>query len=154
MTERLRRLEWLFQRNPIYFMTANTQGRAKILATPTIHKALQGFAELGPDHGAWIGAYVLMPDHIHAFVALDDRKISLSVWAKSLKNALSRVLRQCAIESPHWQKGFFDHVLRSAESYSQKWHYVRENPVRAGLVSRWEEWPYLGEPHPLEYRKL
>jgi putative transposase len=154
MPERLRRLEWLFERNPIYFVTANTQHRAKILATPVVHKGLQSFTESGPDHGAWLGAYVLMPDHLHAFVALDDRKISLSAWIKSLKNALSKALRQSAIESPHWQKGFFDHVLRSAESYSQKWHYVRENPVRAGLVSRWEDWPYFGEPHPLEYREL
>jgi len=31
------------------------------------------------------------------------------------------------IAAPHWQKGFFDHVLRSGDSYSQKWDYVREN---------------------------
>ncbi len=30
------------------------------------------------------------------------------------------------------------------ESYSQKWDYVRENPVRAGLVKRAEDWPYAG----------
>jgi hypothetical protein len=41
MPERLRRLEWLFERNPIYFVTANTQHRAKILALPAVHKALQ-----------------------------------------------------------------------------------------------------------------
>ena len=93
MVERLRRLERLFERNPIYFVTANTKDRAKILATPTIHKGLQRFAESGPDHGAWLGAYVLMPDHVHAFVALDARKILLSAWAKSLKNAISRALR-------------------------------------------------------------
>ena len=154
VAERLRRLEWLFERNPIYFVTANTHDRAKILAKPAIHEVFQSFAEFGPNHGAWLGAYVLMPDHFHAFVTLDDREISLSAWAKSLKNSLSKALRQSAIESPHWQKGFFDHVLRSAESYSEKWHYVRENPVRAGLVTRWEDWPYLGQPHPLEYRKL
>jgi putative transposase len=153
MAERLRRLERLFEPNPIYFVTANTQHRARILATPAVHRGLQSFAEAGPDYGAWLGAYVLMPDHVHAFVALDDRKITLSAWAKSLKNTLSKALRHSAIESPHWQKGFFDHVLRSAESYSEKWHYVRENPVRAGLVPRWEDWPYLGEPHRLEYRK-
>ena len=117
MPERLRRLEWLFERNPIYFVTANTQHRAKILAMPAVHKGLQSFAESGPNHGAWLGAYVLMPDHVHAFVALDARKISLSAWIKSLKNALSKALRESAIESPHWQKGFFDHVLRSAESF-------------------------------------
>jgi len=27
----------------------------------------------------------------------------------------------------------------------QKWDYVRENPVRAGLVSKAEEWKYQGE---------
>jgi hypothetical protein len=40
---------------------------------------------------------------------------------------------------------FFDHVLRSTESYSEKWNYVRDNPVRAGLVSNADEWKYSGE---------
>jgi len=46
---------------------------------------------------------------------------------------------------PIWQAEFFDHVLRSAHSYDQKWVYVRENPVRAGLVARPEDWPHAGE---------
>ena len=44
-----------------------------------------------------------------------------------------------------WQDGFFDHLLRSGESYAEKWNYVRMNPVRAGLVARPEDWPYSGE---------
>ena len=44
-----------------------------------------------------------------------------------------------------WQTGFFDHVLRSGESYGEKWEYVRMNPVRAGLAARPEDWPYAGE---------
>jgi hypothetical protein len=31
--------------------------------------------------------------------------------------------------------------------------YVRDNPVRAGLVESWEDWPYRGEVWPLEYRE-
>ena len=46
---------------------------------------------------------------------------------------------------PLWRPGFFDHVLRNNESYSQKWEYVRENPVRAELVVRADEWPYRGQ---------
>jgi hypothetical protein len=38
----------------------------------------------------------------------------------------------------------FDHVLRSGENYS-KWDYVRENPVRAGLTSDADDWPWQGE---------
>jgi putative transposase len=49
----------------------------------------------------------------------------------------------------HWQKGFFDHVLRSTESYSEKWLYMVENSVRAGLVTDWKQWPYQGEIQPL-----
>jgi hypothetical protein len=45
----------------------------------------------------------------------------------------------------------FDHLLRSGDSYSQKWAYVRENPVRAGLATGWEEWPFLGEIFALEF---
>ena len=36
-------------------------------------------------------------------------------------------------------------MLRSARSYSEKWDYVRNNPVRAGLVVTPEAWPYAGE---------
>jgi spore coat protein A len=36
-------------------------------------------------------------------------------------------------------------VLRNDESYAQKGNYVRENPVRAGLVKSVEDWPYQGE---------
>jgi hypothetical protein len=61
-----------------------------------------------------------------------------------------RLLKRClskeiAAAPPHWQHGFFDHLLRHSESYAQKWEYVRENPVRAGLVSNSDEWPWQGE---------
>jgi putative transposase len=61
------------------------------------------------------------------------------------------VLRSQNTLSPHWQKGFFDHVLRSEDSYSEKWDYVRENPVRAGLAKEWKLWPFLGEVFDLEF---
>jgi putative transposase len=97
-----------------------------------------------------VGRYVLMPDHLHAFVLLRPGPLRLSGWMKSLKNTLSKTLRAMGKPAPHWQDGFFDHVLRSSESYEQKWLYVRDNPVRAGLVSRAEDWPYQGEINRLE----
>ena len=145
MPDRLRRLERVFQNHPIYFITANTHERRNILNNAAVHARLIEFGNAGPQHGAWLGAYVLMPDHLHAFVVIDAERIHLANWAKSLKNALSEFLRAHDVPAPQWQKGFFDHVLRSGESYAEKWHYVRENPVRAGLVKHWREWPFLGE---------
>jgi putative transposase len=151
-TERLKRLDRTFDASPIYFLTTCTAHRRPMLATPQLHDAFLQFAHSGKDHGAYIGAYVIMPDHLHLFVAL-EQDLALAAWVKSLKNALSKSLRALSFPAPHWQKGFFDHVLRSSDSYSQKWEYVRDNPVRAGLAKTWEEWPFSGQVHPLEYRK-
>jgi REP element-mobilizing transposase RayT len=149
--KRLGRLESVFVRSPIYFVTACTNNRRRILAHTGVHEAFIQFGESGPNHGAWIGKYVIMPDHLHAFVALEEETLSLANWMKSLKNLLSKSLRARNLSSPHWQKTFFDHVLRSSESYGEKWEYVANNPVRAGLVNRFEDWPYQGEIFALEY---
>ncbi len=151
MPERLKRLDIVYQHRPIYFVTACAAKRRKLLANEAIHGAFKAFANCAQNCGAWVGAYVFMPDHVHFFVAIDDEQLSLSVWMKSLKGTLSSKLREQAIASPYWQRGFFDHLLRTSDSYSQKWNYVRENPVRAGLATCWQEWPYLGEIFDLEF---
>jgi putative transposase len=117
-----------------------------------VRARLIDFGNQGANRGAWLGAYVLMPDHLHLFVIVDDERLRLSEWVKSLKNALSKAFRLQSLPAPHWQKGFFDHILRGEESYAEKWSYVRENPVRAGLVKEWGEWPFVGEMFDLEYR--
>jgi REP element-mobilizing transposase RayT len=86
-----------------------------------------------------------MPDHFHLLAGFGPESISVSAWMKSLKNAISKTLNDATLSGPHWQKGFFDHVIRSEESYEQKRIYIRENPVRAGLVQAAEDWPYAGE---------
>jgi len=97
------------------------------------------------EHRVWVGHYVIMPDHIHLFAGFGPESITVSAWMKSLKNAISKTLRNATFHGPHWQKGFFDHVIRSQESYEQKWLYVRNNHVRAGLVQSAEDWPYAGQ---------
>jgi putative transposase len=85
-----------------------------------------------------------MPDHIHVFVSCDG-STALSKWIKGLKGVTSKMFKKAGQSSPFWQESFFDHVMRSGESYEQKWKYVVANPVRAGLAERPEEWPYAGE---------
>ena len=151
MTERLGRLDFTYENCPIYFVTACTANRRQLLHNHTTHDAFRGFAASAVDYGAWVGRYVLMPDHCHLFVALDDERLSLSQWMKSMKGVLSAQWRSAGIVPPYWQKGFFDHVLRSEESYSEKWNYVCENPVRAGLVTRATDWPFAGEVNDLDF---
>src|SRR5690349_3100648 len=92
--QRLHRLDRVFVRSPIYFVTACTKKRRKILATPIIHETFVRFGQEAPSHGAWVGAYVIMPDHLHLFVATDDEQIAIGAWMKSLKNTISKALRE------------------------------------------------------------
>jgi REP element-mobilizing transposase RayT len=146
------RIELLQAVRPLYFVTFNTHGRAKLLANARVHEAFRTFAgRAHSEHAVAVGRYVLMPDHIHLFVALPPDGLRLVAWIKSLKAVLGKLLLQAGICKPHWQEGFFDHVLRHSESYSLKWEYVRLNPVRAGLVENPDEWPWQGEVVRIEF---
>ena len=143
--ERLNRLGWTYTDTPVYFITVNTFGRRRLLDNGGAHAAFRHFCEQARGRGALVGRYVLMPDHAHLFVCIPPGDMGLSSWIKSLKNSLSKHWRGEGVDAPHWQKGFFDHLIRSDESHAEKWKYVRENPVRAGLVPCTEDWPYAGQ---------
>jgi REP element-mobilizing transposase RayT len=91
-----------------------------------------------------VGHYVIMPDHVHLFVR-GDYNFRLGPWIGALKQALARAAALSRARGQIWEEGFFDHILRSSDSYSQKWNYVRENPARAGFVKSAADWPYQGE---------
>ena len=145
---RLTRLATVFTEAPVYFITACTEKRRHLLATAEAHEAFRSFCILGRDRGVLVGRYVLMPDHLHLFACIPPGVVGLSMWVKSLKNTLSKHWREHGIGAPRWQKGFFDHLIRSTESHAEKWRYVRENPVRARLVKKAEDWPYSGAIQP------
>ncbi len=141
------RLERLFANiAPVYFVTFNTYCHRNILARVEIHTAFSDFCRKAEHFHIAVGRYVLMPDHVHLFVAMPEvGDLSLSDWVKALKTVMGKKLLTLGVEKPHWQEGFFDHVLRSEESHAQKWEYVRMNPVRAGLCREPEKWLYQGE---------
>ena len=102
-------------------------------------------------HGWAVRRYVIMPDHVHFFCRPEYQSKTLSEFMRAWKSWGSRrahdILRprSATAATPRWQREFFDHLLRSSESYSEKWNYVVENPVRAGLVTHAGDWPYSGE---------
>jgi putative transposase len=136
------RLDRIIPDPPLFFVTFCTRDRRSISSLPEVHAAFEKYAaRASTEFNIAVGRYVIMPDHIHVFVRGGPEFI-LSLWVGGLKRALA-----VSVGMPRrlWQAGFFDHVLRSEESYSQKWDYVRDNPVRAGLVVQTDDWPYQGE---------
>ena len=91
---------------------------------------------------------VVMPDHVHLiFTPRRDSEgwlCSLPRVLRLLKGRSARLLnKQLGRSGPVWQEEFFDHVLRSNESLAEKTRYICQNPVRAGLVSRSQDYPWL-----------
>jgi putative transposase len=90
-------------------------------------------------------AYVLMPDHMHVlWMGMTERSAQLEAM-RILRGALNEHL---AADGFTLQKQAHDRVLRESERASEAlrstMHYVFENPVRGGLVSRAEDWKWSG----------
>ena len=138
------RLNEIFQKYdpPVYFVTVCTENRRKLSAKEKVHAALMKYGQFGIEKGVALGRYVIMPDHIHLFVS-GTIDFDLGLWMRGVKRVVAAAVS--GGRGGLWQRGFFDHLIRNNESYSEKWDYVLENPVRAGLVSSAEEWPFQGE---------
>jgi REP element-mobilizing transposase RayT len=142
----LRRLDRVWIDHPIYFVTTCTRLRKAILTQTDVTQILMHeWREARDRHGWAIGRYVIMPDHVHFFCAAERDAKPLAAFAGCWKEWTSKKIKTAiGLTNPVWQEEFFDHVLRSSESYSQKWSYVRDNPVRAGLVATANDWPWQG----------
>jgi putative transposase len=126
----------------VVFLTVCTKKRIPVLATPAVHEAIV-CAWASADR--WmVGRYSILPDHIHLFCAPSTHPAeSLTPWMKYWKSLMTKATGVGA--DSLWEKNFWDTQLRSGDSYAAKWEYVRNNPVRHGLVARAEDWPYQGE---------
>jgi hypothetical protein len=87
--------------------------------------------------------YCFMPDHAHAVIfgqsdearpkaAIEGFKTSSGIW---LRQHFSRV---------RWQVGYHDRIIRNNQEWRGHVQYGLNNPVRAGLVSRFDDYPHLG----------
>jgi REP element-mobilizing transposase RayT len=130
----------------IVFVTVCTKDRIRWLACPEAHRLLvQTWRQAETWHA---GFYVLMPDHLHLFAAPHDLHFTIEQWLSYWK---SQFTKAHAHVEWRWQAHAFHRRLRRQESYTEKWHYVRENPVRAGLVAEAAAWPYQGMVHVLRW---
>ena len=77
--------------------------------------------------------------HLRIIVSpTNTREAELGNFSAALKRWIRRELKPAW----NWQPGCSDRLLRSDESLREKWLYVQDNPVRAGLVGRATDWPY------------
>ena len=130
----------------IVFLTVCTKNRERWLAQKPVEQAL---ISVWQEADTWlVGEYILMPDHLHLFCAPRDLHFTLQQWVTYWKREFSCLH---LAETGTWQRDFWDTRLRRGENYTEKWHYVRQNPVRAGLTKSADEWPFQGRLNSLRW---
>lgn len=91
-----------------------------------------------------IYGYVIMPEHIHLLLGEPARR-TLAQAIQALKVSVSKRIHWQS--ERFWQKRYYDHNIRSYESFVGKLRYIHRNPVVRGLVERPEDWPWSSFRH-------
>ena len=150
----------------IVFVTLAVQPRGALLANEAFRAAFLGACA---DADAWsVGRFVIMPDHVHLFCSPAKMpRVGIKRWSGYLKERITKRMntamegeaalsresesgsaqpRPTTANRPwKWQSDCWDTQMRSGEHYREKWEYIRQNPVRKGLVGQAEDWPWQGE---------
>ncbi|GAA4363558.1 transposase [Hymenobacter saemangeumensis] len=85
--------------------------------------------------------YCLMPNHVHLVVRILEEAPPLVKTLQRLKSyTATQANKLLGRTGPFWQAESYDHVVRKGE-LERVVAYVVENPVKAGLVETWEQWP-------------
>ena len=118
-------------RQPIFVSAEFTQACIKILK------------EYVEKHGIQCHVFCFMPDHIHLLTEATKAKSIIAI-VQELKGLWTKMAWQHELQGVIFQKSFFDHFLRKDEDIVTVVKYILNNPVRAGLVGTWQEYPFLG----------
>ena len=92
--DRPQRLDRIFSRAPVFFITFCTRNRKRIDPLNSANNALVKYGkEALEKFNVAVGRYVIMPDHVHFFVR-GDANFVLSRWVGGLKHAIELRLRE------------------------------------------------------------
>lgn len=134
-----------------YFFTVNLSRRGDDTLVRNIDVLRRAFRVTCAEHSLHCDAMVVLPDHLHAVWTLPPGDVDFSIrWRKikarfthwsglSLPRSPSKSRKR---EAGVWQRRFWEHAIRSEADYSAHVGYCLWNPVKHGLVTRAEDWPF------------
>ena len=128
-----------------YHLRFATDGRARLFTeVDRVTAARAQIQRTADEDGFALLAYCFMPDHVHLVIEGTRDTSDMRHFAKISKQRVAYVFRtQFAIPTT-WQEGYYERVLRADEATDVAVRYVLENPARAGLVARAEDYPFSG----------
>lgn len=125
-------------------MTAAVCERRPVFGNPAVAAAAVEVLKAHTHRtGVSIYGYCIMPDHIHLVLSASPL-CDIITFVGQFKNLVQRAAWSLGSHGAFWQKSFWDHFLRADEQVEIAVEYVLNNPVRAGLVPHWREYPFAG----------
>lgn len=123
--------------NHAYLVTTVTASRKPVFTSfAAARLAVRCFHDKGVARQAQTLAFVVMPDHVHWLLQLEEDG-SLSEAVRLYKAKVSLILRQRV-----WQRGFHDHAVRGDEKLRDIARYIIANPLRSGLAKNIGDYPH------------
>jgi putative transposase len=96
----------------------------------------------GVEMGSYaLGSFVVMANHVHVLLL---PLVPASRLLKSLKGFTAREANRLLLRTgePFWQRESYDHAVRDEREFSRIVAYIENNPVKAGLVARAEDYAW------------
>jgi len=92
-------------------------------------------------------AWVVMPTHVHVLIEQYETASLSSVvqsWKSYTGKQLKALFPHACADGEFWMREYWDRYIRDENHFYAAIDYIRQNPVKAGLVDRPEDWPYTG----------
>lgn len=99
-------------------------------------------------HDFEIGAFVVLPDHLHAVLKLPPGDSDFSTRWRLIKSRFAKTLPKeerrsvARNERGIWQHRFWEHLIRDEADYAHHIEYCWINPLKHSLVTRVRDWPH------------
>jgi len=90
-----------------------------------------------------VPVYCFMPDHLHIILTGAEPQADLWKTIVSFKQKTGYWLSR-NMPTARWQKDFYDHIIRTEKTVTTQVRYILDNPVRKGIVTSWQDYPYKG----------
>ena len=127
-----------------YFLTTCTyQRRPTFLDHNIATQTIEQFRTTSRAEEFELLAYCVMPDHAHLLVEGLTERSDFRRFAKMVKQRAGAAYALTS-DTPLWQKGYYEHVLREEEDAKEIARYMIANPVRAGIAESPDQYPYSG----------
>ncbi|MBU0707771.1 transposase [Patescibacteria group bacterium] len=142
--------------NAIYFVTTKTRDKYPYFKNPIFAEYMMEVIKIGCElKGCNLFGHVIIPNHIHVLIQ-PKKKYNISDYMHYIKRHSSRnirilILKNHAGEDGHprlpsggvWQSSFHDHIIRDEEDLNTHIEYIKNNPIKHGLLKEGETYSYL-----------